>query len=143
MITADLNHRLDGVRAAQGSSEGGWHAEAADGQGLGQPFAQGRGGAGVGAVQLTGQRLRLCLGHQRIGMVVGGPHPLGHHRGHCIGEPVADVAELSGEGLARWRLLRFQPLPIQPCVKFSLTRLTDTVHRVACADAYRTVPASR
>jgi hypothetical protein len=50
---------------------------------------------------------------------------------------------LSGEGLARWRLLRFQPLPIQPCVKFSLTRLTDTVHRVACADAYRTVPASR
>ena len=50
---------------------------------------------------------------------------------------------LSGEGLARWRLLRFQPLPIQPCVKVSLTRLTDTVHRVACADAYRTVPASR
>jgi hypothetical protein len=97
----------------------------------------------MGAAQLTCQRFQVGLGHQRIRVAVGGPHPLGHHRGQCIGQPVADVAELSGEGLARWRLLRFQPLPIQPCVKFSLTRLTDTVHRVACADAYRTVPASR
>ena len=68
----------------------------------------------------------------------------GLRAGLCgLGERVEDVGGLSGEGLARWRLLRFQPLPIQPCVKFSLTRLTDTVHRVACADAYRTVPASR
>jgi hypothetical protein len=61
----------------------------------------------------------------------------------ALGERGEHIGGLSGEGLARWRLLRFQPLPIQPCVKFSLTRLTDTVHRVACADAYRTVPASR
>ena len=97
----------------------------------------------MGAVQLTGQGLQLGLGDQRVGVAVGGPHPPGDGGGHHVGEPVTDVAELSGEGLARWRLLRFQPLPIQPCVKFSLTRLTDTVHRVACADAYRTVPASR
>jgi hypothetical protein len=97
----------------------------------------------VGAVQLPGQALQLSLGDQRIGMVIGATYPLGDGRGECVGQPVGDVAFLSGEGLARWRLLRFQPLPIQPCVKFSLTRLTDTVHRVACADAYRTVPASR
>jgi hypothetical protein len=75
--------------------------------------------------------------------VVGGAHAVLDRPAQPLGELVADVADLSGEGLARWRLLRFQPLPIQPCVKFSLTRLTDTVHRVACADAYRTVPASR
>jgi hypothetical protein len=97
----------------------------------------------MGTVQLLCQCFQLGLGHQRVGVVVSATHPLGDGGGHRVGQPVADVAELSGEGLARWRLLRFQPLPIQPCVKFSLTRLTDTVHRVACADAYRTVPASR
>jgi len=34
-----------------------------------------------------------------------------------------------GEGLARWRLLRFQPLPVEPCMRFSRTRLTDVLHR--------------
>jgi hypothetical protein len=129
------------LRSVRGEDR--WHAQPADRQGLGQPFTEAGGGTRVGAVQLPGQGLQVGLGDQRVGVSVGGPHPLGHHRGHRIGKPVADVAELSGEGLARWRLLRFQPLPIQPCVKFSLTRLTDTVHRVACADAYRTVPASR
>jgi hypothetical protein len=34
-----------------------------------------------------------------------------------------------GEGLARWLLLRFQPLPVEPCMRFSRTRLTDVLHR--------------
>jgi hypothetical protein len=34
-----------------------------------------------------------------------------------------------GEGLARWLLLRFQPLPVEPCMRFSRTRLTDVFHR--------------
>jgi hypothetical protein len=76
--------------------------------------------------------------------MVGGAHTVLDRAAQPLGQLVADGADLSGEGLARWRAsLRFQPLPIQPCVKFSLTRLTDTVHLVACADAYRTVPASR
>jgi hypothetical protein len=48
----------------------------------------------VGAIKLPGQRFQLGLGHQRIRVAVGGPHPLGHHRGQRLGEPVADVAEL-------------------------------------------------
>jgi hypothetical protein len=31
-----------------------------------------------------------------------------------------------------WRgsgLLRFQPLPVEPCMRFSRTRLTDVLHR--------------
>ena len=97
----------------------------------------------MGAAKLQSERLKVGLGDQGVAVVVGPAHALGHGRGQRSRQPVGDIAELSGEGLARWRLLRFQPLPIQPCVKFSLTRLTDTVHRVACADAYRTVPASR
>ena len=31
-----------------------------------------------------------------------------------------------GEGLARWRLLRFQPLPIQPCVRCRVERRRAT-----------------
>lgn len=27
------------------------------------------------------------------------------------------------------RVLRFQPPPVEPCVRFSRTRLTDVVHR--------------
>jgi hypothetical protein len=44
--------------------------------------------AGVGAVQLPGQRLQLRLGDERVGVAVGGPHPLGHHRGQGVGDPV-------------------------------------------------------
>jgi hypothetical protein len=36
---------------------------------------------------------------------------------------------LVGEGLARWLVLRFQPLPVEPCMRFSRTRLTDVLHR--------------
>jgi hypothetical protein len=41
-----------------------------------------------------------------------------------------------GEGLARWRLLRFQPLPVEPCMRFSRTRLTDVLHRRCSAAAF-------
>jgi hypothetical protein len=94
MIAADLDHRLNRVRGPQRSSQGGRHAEAADGEGLSQPFPQGRGGAGVGAVQLPGQRLQLGLGDQRVGVAVGGPHPLGHGGGDGVGEPVGHIAQL-------------------------------------------------
>jgi hypothetical protein len=94
MIAADLDHRLDGVGATQSPSQGGRHAEAADGEGLSQPFPQGRGGAGVGAVQLPGQGLQLGLGDQRVGVAVGGPHPLGHGGGDGVGEPVGHIPQL-------------------------------------------------
>jgi hypothetical protein len=35
------------------------------------------------------------------------------------------------------------PPPFEPCVRFSRTRLTDIVHRRACADHWRTVPVRR
>lgn len=35
------------------------------------------------------------------------------------------------------------PPPIDPCMTFSVTRLTDIVHRAACAQSLRTVPARR
>jgi hypothetical protein len=94
VIAADLDHRLDGVGAAQGPSQGGRHAKAADGEGLSEPFPQGRGGAGVGAGQPPGQRLQLGLGDERVGVAVGGPHPLGHRGGHGIREPVGHIPQL-------------------------------------------------
>ena len=33
--------------------------------------------------------------------------------------------------------------PIEPCMRFSLTRLSDTVHRQAFTLLYRTVPVRR
>jgi hypothetical protein len=94
MVAADLDHRLDGVGAAQGPSQGRWHAKAADGEGLGQSFTEAGCCARVGAVQLPGQCFQLGLGDQRVGMVVGAAHPLGDGGGDGVGEPVGDVAEL-------------------------------------------------
>jgi hypothetical protein len=58
-----------------------------------------------------------------MSQVTGEPQP----------SPRADSSRLGGgwlgEGLARWRLLRFQPLPVEPCMRFSRTRLTDVLHR--------------
>jgi hypothetical protein len=48
----------------------------------------------MGAVQLTGERLKVGLGEQWVRVVVGGPHPLGHRRGNRIGKPVGDGTEL-------------------------------------------------
>jgi hypothetical protein len=48
----------------------------------------------VGAIQLPHECLKIGLGDQRIRVAIGGPHPLGHHRGQRLGEPVGDVAEL-------------------------------------------------
>ena len=48
----------------------------------------------MGAVQLPGQGLQLGLGDERVGVVVGAAHALGHGRGDRVGEPVRDVAEL-------------------------------------------------
>ena len=33
------------------------------------------------------------------------------------------------DGLARCHTVRFQPLPVEPCVRFSRTRITDVLHR--------------
>jgi hypothetical protein len=119
------------------------HPQPGDSQRLGEPLAQAGSGAGPLAGQAAGELLEFGGGLVGVGGGPGGAQPPLHQRPLGLGQVVQDIAFLSGEGLARWRLLRFQPLPIQPCVKFSLTRLTDTVHRVACADAYRTVPANR
>jgi hypothetical protein len=52
--------------------------------------------------------------------------------------------EWEGRGLARWRRLpRFQPPPVNPCMRFSRTRLTDIVHRQACVLCQVIVPESR
>jgi hypothetical protein len=58
VIAADVDHRLDGVGAAQGSSEGRWHAQLGHRQGLGQHLPQAGSSAGVGAVQLPCQQVR-------------------------------------------------------------------------------------
>ena len=76
---------------------------------------------------------------------------------------------MEGRGLARWRCLavgheatvtgrfpggslffvslvsalRFQPPPVNPCMRFSRTRLTDIVHRQACVLCQVIVPESR
>jgi hypothetical protein len=85
VVAADLDHRLEGVGAAQRSGQGGRHAKPTDREGLGQAFPQGRGRAGVGAVQRAGQCFQVGLGDQRVGGAVGDPHPLGHGRGDGIG----------------------------------------------------------
>ncbi len=48
-----------------------------------------------------------------------------------------------GRATCQPTLLRLQLPPIEPDVRFSLIRLTDTVHPAACADQYRTVPVRR
>ena len=81
VVAAGGDHRLDRVRGPAGPGEGRWHAQPADREGLSQAFTQGRGGAGLGAVQLPRQGFQVGLGDQRIRVAVGGPHPLRHHRG--------------------------------------------------------------
>jgi len=70
VVAADRDHRLlrhervagrnDPVGRAHRSGERGWHAAAEHGEGLGEALAQARGGAGVGLVQLAGERLELA-----------------------------------------------------------------------------------
>jgi hypothetical protein len=54
----------DGVRRVEGAGEGGWHAQAQDGQGLGHALAQAGGGARVGLVQLGRQPGQQALGFE-------------------------------------------------------------------------------
>ena len=79
-----------------GPVKGGWHAEAADRQGLGQAFPKRHGGTRVGAVQGAGECFQLGLGDEWVGLVVGGPHPPGDGRGQRVGEPVADIGGAVG-----------------------------------------------
>jgi hypothetical protein len=55
----------------------------------------------MGALQLTGQRLQLGVGGQGCLGAVGRSHPLRDDRAQRRGQPVFDIADLSGEGLAR------------------------------------------
>jgi len=54
----------DGVGGAQCSGQGGWQVQAQHGQRLRHPLAQADRRAGVGLVQLAGQRLQVGLGVQ-------------------------------------------------------------------------------
>ena len=94
VVAADRDHRLDGVGRPQRPGQGGWHVEAEHGQGLGHALAQAAGGAGVGLVQLRGQRLEQRLGFERGVGVVGGPHPLSDRAAHLLGQVVTDVPDL-------------------------------------------------
>jgi hypothetical protein len=56
--------------------------------------------------------------------------PPGHRRTSSTPRPTCSGPVWSrgwlGEGLARWRLLRFQPLPIQPCMRCRVERRRAT-----------------
>jgi hypothetical protein len=76
------------------------------------------------------------------------PHRATHHQDQPrrIGRPTdrGSACNWEGRGLARWRRLpRFQPPPVNPCMRFSRTRLTDIVHRQACVLCQVIVPESR
>src|SRR6266498_1975684 len=94
VLAAVPEHALDRVRGAQGPGQGRWHAEAEHGERLGQALTQAAGGAGVGLVQLAGQRLELRLGGQCAVGVVGVAHPPFDDRPQLVGQPVANIAEL-------------------------------------------------
>ena len=76
VVSADRDHRLHCVRAAQGPGQGGRHPESEHGQGFGHPLTEAGGGAGTGLVKLGGQPLQQRLGSQGGVGVVGSPHPL-------------------------------------------------------------------
>jgi hypothetical protein len=82
------------IRRAQRPRQRWRHAQPADRERLGESFTQAAGSARVGAVQLAGERFKLALGEERVAVVVGGPHPLGHGRGDRVGEPVGHIPEL-------------------------------------------------
>jgi hypothetical protein len=42
----------------------------------------------------------------------------------------------SGAGAVTLFAFRFRPPPVEPCVRFSRTRLTDVLHRRRSADAF-------
>jgi hypothetical protein len=48
----------------------------------------------MGALELTGQGLQLGLGDERVSVVVGSPHALGHGGRDRVGQSVGHVAEL-------------------------------------------------
>ena len=48
----------------------------------------------MGAAKFTGERLKVGLGDQGVGVVVGAADALGGGGGQRVGEPVGDVAEL-------------------------------------------------
>jgi hypothetical protein len=83
VITADRDHRFDGVGRAERTREGGWHVQAQHGQGLGRALAQAGRGAG-GAVELGGQRAQFGLGRQRGIGVIGPPDPGGDGGSHLL-----------------------------------------------------------
>jgi len=74
--------------------QGGWQVQAQHGQRLRHPLAQADRRAGVGLVQLAGQRLQLGLGVQGGVGVVRGPHPSLHLGPEPPRQLVFDVPQL-------------------------------------------------
>ncbi len=94
VVSADLDHRLDGVGRAQRSGQGGRHPEAHDGEGLFESFAQRAGRAGMGAFELAGQVLQGGLGSQGGVEPVGGVHLRRHRVSQPFGQLGLDVSDL-------------------------------------------------
>jgi len=94
VLAADRQQALDRVGGAQRARQGRRHAQPQHGEGLGQPLAQARRGAGVGLVELPGQRQQLGFGVQRGGGVVGGAHAVLDRTAQPLGQLVTDVSEL-------------------------------------------------
>jgi hypothetical protein len=63
------------------------------------------------------------------GIPRGARAPLSTNNLRRVYKAAVEAGGWLGKGLARWRLLRFQPLPVEPCMRFSRTRLTDVLHR--------------
>ena len=84
----------DFIRRAEGARERGRHAQAQHGEGLGHAFAQARRRAGVGAVELGGQRAQFGLGGQRGVGVIRTSHPGGDRGAQLLREVIFDVSDL-------------------------------------------------
>src|SRR5664279_1126769 len=66
VVTADLDHRLDGVGGAQRARERRRDTESGDGERLGESLTQRAGGTGVLAFELFGQCLEVPLAGERV-----------------------------------------------------------------------------
>jgi len=80
VVADDLDHRLDRVGRLHGLQQLAADAQPGDGQGLGQPLAQGGGSTGPLAFKAAGQLGQLGVGLVGVGQCLGGAQLLLHQR---------------------------------------------------------------
>ena len=83
---------LDGVGRTQGPIEGAGHAEALEGQRLGEPFPQRRCRAGMRAFEPGGELGQATLGEGRVWEGVGLLQGAADAGPHGLGEMLEDIA---------------------------------------------------